>query len=324
MIRYLLRHFISKEEKSCSIETFSEMAELKPYAAIIAEAPDIANNLKEIYPNKIKNNRDCVIELYKYNIKLSRAIYPYLSILENLIKIKTSDYLKRKFGENFYCNEELFLDLLELDDFDRKILYEYFNHKINKFVREEIMNKYKRHDNSISKKAVRNKLSQIKKGIAILSDASEYRFKNTNCSMDNFIETKPTLNYWITLFEIKGLYLKNNSSAELDFKQIFPNAAQEDARTLKTISQKLDDIRLLRNSISHYSKIIYTDISKSLDLWDIYENIKELFYLLGYDDINQVTEDIRCCKDSDFELLYKEFDFLHKTFKKKYKQVVSG
>ena len=150
MIQYLLEKLNLSKDRIPKIEAFAESVRLKPYVKIIAENPDIIKELKKIYPNKIKDNWDCVVELYRYNIKLSKAIYPYLSILENIIKVKVSNYLKQRYGENFYYDENLFLKLLELNDFDKTILYKYFNHKINKFVREEIISAYQKHYKEIS------------------------------------------------------------------------------------------------------------------------------------------------------------------------------
>lgn len=315
MIQYLLKQLNLKQERISNIEAFSEKSRLEPYVKIINENPNIIKELQNIYPNRIKDNWDCVVELYRYNIKLSKAIYPYLSILENIIKVKLSDYLKSRYGEEFYHNEELFLKMLDLDEFDITILRQYFNHKINKFTREEIISLYRKHNAAIAGKAVKNKLSQIKRAISILSDAAEYRFKNTECSYSDFVEVKPALNYWITLLEIKGLYLKENTEDKFNLKQVFPNVQNEDLRTLKTIAQKLDDIRLLRNAISHYNRIICTKISKDFDLWDIYTNIIELFHLLGCNDVNYVIGDINCCKNGSFEMLYNKLEFLHSVYR---------
>lgn len=317
MIQYLLKNLHLKDSRIANIEAFAEKARLEPYVKILDKTPDIIEHLKKIYPNRIKDNWDCIVELYRYNIKLSKAIYPYLAILENIIKGKLSEYLKLKHGEDFWFDNKLFFNLLGFDDFDIGIVNKYFNHKINKVVREEIISLYQNYDSQISKKAIRNKLEKIKKAISILSDSSEYRFKNTNCSFVGFVESKPTLNYWITLLEITGLYQNKDNLDELELKAIFPNIKIENVRTLKTIAQKLDDIRLLRNAISHYNRIICTNITKDKDLWDIYTNINELFILLGCNDVNYVIGDIACCNNGNFETLYHKFDFLHELYKDK-------
>ena len=316
MIEYFIKELDLDEKRKESIKSFAEISRLLSYIQIIKENPTIIDNLKAIYPEKIKDNWDCIVELYRYNIKLSKTLYPYLAILENVIKVRLSNYLYTKYGDNFWFNTGLFYGLLELDDFDNEIINKYFYHKINKIVREQIIKEYLEHDTTLSRTAIKTKLGKIRKAIAILSEAIEYRFKRkTSFTIFDFLETKPTLNYWITLLEVQGLYYKANSKEELELKLIFPNVNNEDVRTLRTITQKLDDIRLLRNAISHYNRIIYTNIAPKLDLWKIYTNIIEILKLLGCDDINYLIGDITCCSNSDFEILYHKFDFLHEMFK---------
>lgn len=312
MIDYLMEKLGLKKSRKENIENFSEAYRLKPYVKILAENPDFYDELRKIYPDKIKDNWDCVVELYRYNIKLSKAIYPYLAILENVLKIKLSNYLKEKYGENFYYNNELIFISLKFDDFDKKIIKEYFNHKINKFVREELIAKYKENDLTLAIDKIKTKISKIKKALSVLTDAEEYRFQNKDHSLNGFIETKPTLNYWITLLEIENLYKLDDNKYEL--KNIFPKAEQEDLRTLKTIARKLDDIRILRNYVSHYSKIVYANITSNFTVWDIYKNTIELFKLLGCEDVNYIIGDINCCTHSSFEGLYNELAFIHKRF----------
>lgn len=299
------------ETRKKNIENFSEFYRLKPYIKILEKNPNFYDSLKTVYPDKIKDNWDCIVEIYRYNIKLSKAIYPYLAILENVLKIKVSNYLKNKYGENFYYNNELIFKALEFDNFDKKIFNEYFNHKINKLVREELMKKYKEHNPALGSEKIKSKINQIKKAVSILSDAQEYRFKNPYSSFSDFIESKPTLNYWITLLELKNLYLKVNSEHEIELQQIFPNVQNENIRTMITIINKLNDIRILRNYISHYNKIICTNLSKNLTLWNIYENIIELYNLLGCQNANYTIGDINCCCHSSFEGLYNELSFIH-------------
>jgi hypothetical protein len=309
MINYLLEELNLDESRRSSIEAFSETYRLKPYVKILKDSHDLVGKLKKICPDKIKDNGDCIVELYRYNIKLSKAVYPYLAILENILKIRITNYLRNKYGEDYYYNKILIFQALELDKFDKQIFEQYFNHKINKFVREDLIGKYKKAHPNLSITKIKHKISQIKRALSILSDAEEYCFKNNYPSLDGFIESKPTLNYWITILEIKNLFTKNDET--LDLKSIFPAIKSEDIKTLKTITQKLDDIRMLRNYISHYNRIICTKISKDLTLWDIYENIVGLFSLLGCEKVNSIIGDITCCRQSDFEILYRKLDFVH-------------
>jgi len=319
MIKYILKELNLDETRKSQIGLFSEAYRLKPYIQTIKNNPEIFEKLREVCPEKIKDNWDCVVELYRYNLKLSKSIYPYLAILENILKIKISEYLKQKYHENWYCDESLFFNALGFDDFDKKIFEKYFNHKINKFVREDLIKEYKEEKLQDKTDKIKSKIQKIKQVISILSDARDYRLTNKNPGLQGFIETKPTLNYWITLLEIKKLYeIQENNKIEdennefkISIKDIFPNVDTENIRNLRTIAQKLDDIRLLRNDISHYNQIICRKIAGKLKLWDIYKNITEIFYFLGCVDVNWMIGDISCCNNGSFESLYKDFEFIH-------------
>ncbi|MDR1327932.1 MAG: hypothetical protein LBJ74_05955 [Heliobacteriaceae bacterium] len=309
MIDYLLEKLNLDESRRPSIEAFSEAHRLKPYVKILENSPDIINKLKRISPEIIKDSWDCIVELYRYNIKLSKAVYPYLAILENILKIKITNYLKNKYGKDYYYNKDIIFEALDLDKFDKEMFEQYLHHKINRVIYVDLVEKYKETNPELSKDKIKSKIIKIKWAISILSDADEYCFKNNYPNLEGFIETKPTLNYWITLLEIRKFFAKDDES--LDLKEIFPAIKNEDIKTLKTIVQKLDDIRMLRNYISHYNRIICTKISKHLTLRDIYENIIEIFNLLGCQDVNYIVGDITCCGQSDFEALYSKLDFVH-------------
>lgn len=320
MIEYILNELDLPESRKPQIALFSEAYRLKPYIHTLKNNPEIFEKLKSVYSSKIKDNWDCVVELYRYNLKLSKTIYPYLAILENILKIKVSEYLKKKYHEDWYYDEDLFFNLLEFDDFDKTIFEKHFNHKINRYVRGDIIKEYKEEKPDISKASIQSKIHRIKQGISILSDARDYKFKNNYPNLQGFIESKPTLNYWITLLEIKELYEKEEN--KLEVKDIFVNAEKEDVRTLATITQKLNDIRILRNDISHYNQIICRKITGNLRLWNVFENIVEIFCLLGCKDLNWMIGDINCCNNGSFEGLYKELAFIHQYDIKSHKSKV--
>jgi hypothetical protein len=64
-----------KESRKASIVAFSEAYRLKPYVKILKNNKHVLDELKKLYPDKIKDNWDCVVELYRYNIKLSEASF---------------------------------------------------------------------------------------------------------------------------------------------------------------------------------------------------------------------------------------------------------
>lgn len=310
MIDFLMNELNLDSARRFQIENFYEVNRLMPYVNLIKTFPQIYKILLKIYPNKIKDNWDCVVELYRYNIKLSKSIYPYIYILENILKIRIADYLVEKYNDEWYKNEELFFKLLDMNTYDKEIFERYFNHKINKFVREELFDIYKNNGNNLSKSKIKSKISTLKKANSIISDAREYCFKNHSPSLKSFIETKPTLNYWITILEIRKLFI-NETTNNFDIKGIFPNIINEGEESLVQIIQKLDDIRLLRNAISHFSQVAFIELHKNKYIWNIYEDIISLLHLLGCKDINWLIGDINCCFNSSFEYLYNELTEIH-------------
>lgn len=241
---------------------------------------------------------------------MSKSIYPYIYILENILKIRISNYLKEKYNDEWYKNEELFFELLDMDSFDKDIFEKFFNHKINSFVRNELSDIYKSNNKDLSKTKIKSKISTIKKANSVISDVREYCFKNHSPSLIDFIEKKPTLNYWITILEIRKLFI-NSQTNNFDIKGIFHNINKENEETLVQIIQKLDNIRLLRNAISHFSQVAFIEIYKNKYIWNIYEEIINLLHLLGCEDINWVIGDIDCCANSAFEHLYNELIEIH-------------
>ena len=310
MIDFLINELKLNIKRKPQIEKFYEANRLVPYVNLIKTYPQIYNILSSIYTNKIKDNWDCVVELYRYNIKLSKSIYPYIYILENILKIRISNYLKEKYNDEWYKNEDLFFKLLDMDSFDKDIFQKFFNHKINRIVREELFDIYKLNNPSLSKSKIKSKVSTLKKANSIISDARDYCFKNKAPSLSDFVETKPTLNYWITILETRKLFI-NQKTNYFDIKGIFPNITNESEEILVQIIQKLDNIRLLRNAISHFSQVAFIEIYKNKYVWNIYEEIINLLHLLGCEDINWLIGDIDCCANSAFDHLHNELIEIH-------------
>lgn len=310
MIDFLINELNLDIKRKPQIEKFYEANRLLPYVNLIKTYPQIYNILSNIYTSKIKDNWDCVVELYRYNIKLSKSIYPYIYILENILKIRISNYLKEKYNDEWYKNEELFFELLDMDSFDKDIFEKFFNHKINSIVREELFDIYKSNNKALSRSKIKTKVSILKKANSVISDARDYCFKNHSPALSNFIETKPTLNYWITILEIRKLFI-NLQINSFDIKEIFPNITVENEETLAQIISKLDNIRLLRNAISHFSQVAFIKIYKNKYIWNIYEEIINLLHILGCEDINWLIGDIDCCKNSAFEHLHNELIEIH-------------
>jgi hypothetical protein len=93
-----------KEQIKLFIETVS-VYKLLPYISFISNNPEIANKINQ--KTNGKDNWDAVVFLYRYNIKLSKAIYPYIYVLETALKTKINNVLCQHFGNDWYRNPEI-------------------------------------------------------------------------------------------------------------------------------------------------------------------------------------------------------------------------
>lgn len=306
-----------KEQVIRFLETVS-FYRLKPYVYFIKNNPDVLNYLKAQKAD-IKDNWDAVIELYRYNIKLSVSIYPYIFLLENVLKAKINRYLTEKYNKNWYRNESLFLKALNLDDFDKEIIDKYYNQKILKPVRDEITALYYKKDSGLTKTQIKSKINKIKYSCSIFIENREYiETRRGNSNVNEFVEIRPTLNYWITMLNINNLW-KDEQTESFELEKIFINISElrkKPDEALSLICKKLDDIRKLRNFISHHKQIIGKNSFEKLSLYKIYQNILEMFYILGCENVDWMIGDLTCnlnqsCSKRTFEALYKEFEFIH-------------
>lgn len=81
------------------LETISYY-KLLPYIDFIANNQIIMNKINQKIDGK--DNWDAVVFLYRYNIKLSKAIYPYIYLLETTLKNKINHVLCKNFDNNWY------------------------------------------------------------------------------------------------------------------------------------------------------------------------------------------------------------------------------
>src|SRR5574344_1114534 len=75
---------------------------MRPYIDFIQNNPEIETKLKEKIG--LKDSWDSVTFLYRYNIKLSTAIYAYIYILEIAIKTKINNLLINSCSKNWYAD----------------------------------------------------------------------------------------------------------------------------------------------------------------------------------------------------------------------------
>ena len=77
------------------------------YLDIVSNNPDIMKQLK-LKESFIEDSWDVLEFLFKYNIRLSMSIYPYIHLFELILKNKVHNLLIKTFGETWYKNEEFF------------------------------------------------------------------------------------------------------------------------------------------------------------------------------------------------------------------------
>lgn len=85
---------------------------LLPYIDFIRNNSDIITQL----PN-CKDSWDAVVYLYRYNIKLSNAIYPYIYLLETTLKTKVNNLFCNTFGDEWYRDKTI------LAKFNKRSIY---------------------------------------------------------------------------------------------------------------------------------------------------------------------------------------------------------
>lgn len=234
---------------------------LNPYVDFIKNNKDVSKKLKDIIP-ACKDNWDCVVFLYRYNIKLSASIYSYIYLIETTLKTKINNELCKSYGFNWSDSDIL---------------------------------------NNCSK--------------TIRQDIEKYKNKTNGIDIIKFVENEATFGFWNYI--IKGFW----NTKEIKLMNLFSKNRTINPLTLKfsKIYLQLESIRRLRNDISHYNRIIGCKVYKNCSLVDIYFNILYIFELLGYSkpDLDRMIGDLHClpeeyCKGNSFEVLYKEFEFIHK------------
>lgn len=74
---------------------------LTPYINFVASNQEIINDLLK-NSSEVKDDWDKVVLLYRYNIKLSIGIYPYICLLENTLKTQINNEMTKFFGYSWY------------------------------------------------------------------------------------------------------------------------------------------------------------------------------------------------------------------------------
>ena len=254
------------ESRNESIRVFLETVsyyKLNPYVDFIKNNPQIVEKI-----NKKTNGKDAwdaVTFLYRYNLKLSNAIYPYVYILETTLKTKINNLMCQTFGTEWYK--------------DKAVLHKFNQRSINYAERK----------------------------------AEDYLKEAHYPNVMDFAENYTTLGYWVAVIESGNFW----NSQYIKIGNLFSANGKINPATISTkeLNKKLRTLNDLRNCISHYNRIIGCKIDRkgysNCRLKDVYAIIIYLFELLGCEDLNWMVGDINCCPNGTFELLYKEFEFIH-------------
>ncbi len=309
----------TKSSKIATVLNTVTLYRLNPYISIVRDNDDLFNNLKASN-NGIKDKWDAIIELYRYNMRLSISLYPHISILENVLKAKIDSCLTKKYGDNWCFEYDLIFKKLEFTDLDKKLYYKFHNQSINKDIRNRIYKIYERKNPTLTKSKIKSKIQKIKYCCSIITEAKEYqKSRGKTAKQVDFVETRPTFNYWLDILSIEKLFL--NDEGEIDIRDIFESLSllkyDPSEGALKHISKKLDDIRNLRNYISHHRQIIGNKAIENRSLLQIYNNIIEILNVLGCEDVEWMIGDLQCqpndagCIGNTFDVLYKKYEFIH-------------
>jgi len=133
----------SRYDSICKFLETVSYYKLLPYIEFIKNNQNIENDFK-LNIKGYKDLWDGVTELYRYNIKLSIAVYPYIYVLETALKNKINNYLCEKLDKNWYTNQDLYNNASKntreyLSDFNNKYLKEAKNPENGDFLENYTM-----------------------------------------------------------------------------------------------------------------------------------------------------------------------------------------
>ena len=126
--KYDKQRFISKIISQLSLDSerglqIGEFLETVPYYRLTPYIELLTSNSQAVeflyrLSQDFKDKWDMVVYLYRYNIKLSTAIYPYIYLFETTLKNKINNYLCSKIGYDWISSEQLFYTFKDKDKRD--------------------------------------------------------------------------------------------------------------------------------------------------------------------------------------------------------------
>ena len=268
----------------------------------------------------VKNKWEAVIYLFRYNIKLSVALYPYIFLLETALKTRINAKLTEHYTDYWFRDELLLLNINKLDNLEDLSLYNrYKNQELTNEITKDLKADLELINDQLRELGkpyfgatkIKSKIMHIKRCCYLYLESKKALAENSRLTCLEFIETKTTLNYWLSILSISALW-----ENDVNLADIFPNLSLNCSK--KELSAKLENIRILRNKIAHHCQIIgLNQIKTNVSLKTIFNDIKQIFVYLGINCNGQldITE-LECnknahCTQRSFEILYNELEEIH-------------
>jgi len=298
-----------------SIVSFYKIA---PYVNFLKENPNMYEYLKS--KTNIKNKWEATIYLFRYNVKLSIALYPHIFLLETTLKTRINSKLTECYTDYWFRDEFLLLTINKIDNVNDLSLYnKYKNCEFTKDVSKNLEEDLQLINDQLkelgkdysSNTKLRNKITHIKRCCGLYLESKKALSENPRLNCVEFVENKTTLGYWLAILRISTLW---ENDAQLI--KIFPNLPNNYSKG--ELLSKLENIRILRNKIAHHCRIIgLNQIKENISLKTIFDDIKLIFKFLGIDseDYFDIME-LKCnkysgCSQRSFEILYNELEDIH-------------
>lgn len=287
---------------------------LLPYINFIKDNEDIYKKIKNSYLD-INDKWDAVVHLFQYNISLSTLLYPFLVKLETILKTRINNQLTEKYTDYWFKDEILLLQANKIENMTDLAIYNKYKNieckdDISKLIEIDFLLLNDQLENmgleKLSTKVINAKKKHIKRCCYLYNVLNEALCSNPRITCMDFIENKVTLAYWTSLLSINSWW-----ETGPEFKKIFLNFDKLNF-SKSNIDSKLENIRILRNKISHYARIIgKNQIRENKSLIDVYQDIKDIFNLLGIDfDDRSCVHNLQLEKKF-FEQMYNNCLYVH-------------
>lgn len=291
---------------------------IAPYVNFLKENSDTYDYIKK--QTGVKNKWEAIIYLFRYNVKLSLSLYPYIFLLETVLKTRINSKLTEQYTDYWFRDELLLLKINQIDTMNDLSLYnkykkqELTRDKANSLKEDlELVNDQLKElgKEYIGTTKITSKLKHIKRCCYLYLETQNALTMNPRTTCVEFVENHTTLGYWLSILSTSFLW---ENDAKL--MEIFPNLPTNFPK--KEVMKKLENIRLLRNKIAHHCRIIgCNQIKENVSLKSIFDDIKQIFEFLGVDCDSQFDiSELECngsynCTKRSFEILYKELELLH-------------